>query len=147
MDKAQAIAEVLAKISSHERKRRQVYRSEVHGQLPFDPRGMEEPAPTLEISTSGSGELSIGLERQDIAGVYIKICGPYQPLNRTSISVFLELVSQIEKTSSALPPGVSNPASEAKLAFERLINKLDNLELDFDRLAERAGKYYLKQSK
>jgi hypothetical protein len=67
MDKAQAIAEVLAKLSAHERKRRQVYRSEVHGQLPFDPRGMEEPAPTLEISTSGGGEVSIGLERQDIA--------------------------------------------------------------------------------
>jgi autophagy-related protein 11 len=68
MEKAQAIAEVLAKLSSHERKRRQVYRSEVHGQLPFDPRGMEEPAPTLEISTSGGEELAIGLERHDIAG-------------------------------------------------------------------------------
>lgn len=68
MEKAQAIAEVLAKLSSHERKRRQVYRSEVHGQLPFDPRGMDEPAPTLEISTSGGEELAIGVERQDIAG-------------------------------------------------------------------------------
>ncbi|KAG8707860.1 oligomeric, coiled-coil, peripheral membrane protein [Ceratobasidium sp. 395] len=120
-DKAQAIAEVLAKLSAHERKRRQVYRSEVHGQLPFDPRGMEEPAPTLEISTSGGGEVSIGLERQDIA-------------------VFLELVAQIESTPSeaALPPNTPHPASEARIAFERLIMKLDNLESDFDRLAERA---------
>ncbi|KAG8745720.1 oligomeric, coiled-coil, peripheral membrane protein [Ceratobasidium sp. 414] len=115
MDKAQAIAEVLAKLSAHERKRRQVYRSEVHGQLPFDPRGMEEPAPTLEISTSGDGEVSIGLERQDIA-------------------------AQIESTpnGTTLPPNIPHPASEARIAFERLIAKLDNLESDFDRLAGRA---------
>ncbi|KAG8700065.1 oligomeric, coiled-coil, peripheral membrane protein, partial [Ceratobasidium sp. 394] len=121
VDKAQAIAEVLAKLSAHERKRRQVYRSEVHGQLPFDPRGMEEPAPALEISTSGGGEVSIGLERQDIA-------------------VFLDLVAQIESTPSGvtLPQDTQHPASEARIAFERLIAKLDHLESDFDRLAERA---------
>ncbi|KAJ1311221.1 hypothetical protein OPQ81_009721 [Rhizoctonia solani] len=121
MEKAQAIAEVLAKISSHERKRRQVYRSEVHGQLPFDPRGMEEPAPTMEISTSGGEEPAIALERQDIAAL-------------------LDLISQIERSSSmlTLPPGVLNPAAEARLAFERLITKLDSIESDFDRLAERA---------
>ncbi|KAF8761167.1 Autophagy-related protein 11 [Rhizoctonia solani] len=120
-EKAQAIAEVLAKISSHERKRRQVYRSEVHGQLPFDPRGMDEPAPTMEISTSGGEEPAIAMERHDIA-------------------VFLDLLSQIERSSNlvTLPPGVLNPASEARLAFERLIAKLDNIESDFDRLAERA---------
>ncbi|CAE6433251.1 hypothetical protein ACGC1H_001539 [Rhizoctonia solani] len=121
MEKAQAIAEVLAKISSHERKRRQVYRSEVHGQLPFDPRGMEEPAPTVEISTSGGEEPAIAMERHDI-------------------TVFLDLISQIEQSSNmlTLPPSVFNPASEARLAFERLIAKLDTLESEFDRLAERA---------
>ncbi|CAE6533282.1 unnamed protein product [Rhizoctonia solani] len=121
MEKAQAIAEVLAKISSHERKRRQVYRSEVHGQLPFDPRGMEEPAPTVEISTSGGEEPAISMERHDI-------------------TVFLDLISQIERSSNLLTlgPGVLNPASEARLAFERLIAKLDNIESEFDRLAERA---------
>ncbi|CAE6396137.1 unnamed protein product [Rhizoctonia solani] len=121
MEKAQAIAEVLAKISSHERKRRQVYRSEVHGQLPFDPRGMDEPAPTMEISTSGGEEPAIAMERHDIAA-------------------FLELISHIEQSSnlSTLPPGVLNPASEARLAFERLVAKLDNIESDFDRLAQRA---------
>ncbi|KAG9125100.1 oligomeric, coiled-coil, peripheral membrane protein [Ceratobasidium sp. 392] len=121
MDKAQAIAEVLAKLSAHERKRRQIYRSEVHGQLPFDPRGMEEPAPALEISTSGGGEISISLERQDI-------------------EVFLELVAQIENAPSGdpLPPNTPHPASEARIAFERLISKLDNLESDFDKLAGRA---------
>lgn len=65
----------------------------------------------------------------------------------TPASVFLELVSQIERTSSALPPDVSNPASEARVAFERLITKLDNLESDFDRLAERAGKHNLQRAR
>ncbi|CAE6418999.1 unnamed protein product, partial [Rhizoctonia solani] len=118
MEKAQAIAEVLAKISSHERKRRQVYRSEVHGQLPFDPRGMDEPAPTMEISTSGGEEPPISMERHDIA----------------------DLISQVEQSANllTLPPGVLNPASEARAAFERLIAKLDNIESDFDRLAQRA---------
>ncbi|QRW05476.1 autophagy-related protein 11 [Ceratobasidium sp. AG-Ba] len=112
MDKAQAIAELLAKLSAHERKRRQVYRSEVHGQLPFDSRVMDEPAPTLEISTSGGGEVPITLERQDIA--------------------------ENAPSGASLPPGILHPATEARMAFERLISKLDNLESDFDRLAERA---------
>jgi autophagy-related protein 11 len=52
MDRAQAIAEMMAKLTTTERKRRQSYRSEVHGQLPFDARGMDEPAPSLEITTT-----------------------------------------------------------------------------------------------
>jgi hypothetical protein len=42
----------------------------------------------------------------------------------------------------SLPSGIPNPASEARIAFERLLAKLDSLESDFDRLAERAGMHF-----
>lgn len=54
--------------SANERKRRQVYRSEVHKQLPFEPRGMEEPAPALEINTTGSQEPEFSITRDDLIG-------------------------------------------------------------------------------
>lgn len=38
-----------------------------------------------------------------------------------------------------LPADFLHPASEARVAFERLVAKLDSLESDFDRIAERAG--------
>ncbi|KAJ7802672.1 putative peripheral membrane protein [Mycena olivaceomarginata] len=41
--RAQSILEVMAKLSASERKRRQVHRGEVHGQLPFETRGMDDP--------------------------------------------------------------------------------------------------------
>lgn len=53
-----------------ERKRRQVYRSEVHGQLPFVARGMDEPTPSLEISTSGSADSVFSLGRHDVHGLF-----------------------------------------------------------------------------
>jgi hypothetical protein len=61
------------------------------------------------------------------------------------LSVLLDLISQVEQSANllTLPPGVLNPASEARVAFERLIAKLDNIESDFDRLAQRAGGSFL----
>ncbi|KAF8887526.1 hypothetical protein BD779DRAFT_1526741 [Infundibulicybe gibba] len=64
--RAQSILEVMAKLSASERKRRQVYRSEVHGQLPFETRGMDDPVPTIDFSPSGSTDVSYSLERGDV---------------------------------------------------------------------------------
>ena len=60
--------------SAQERKRRQVYRGEVHGQLPFDTKGMDDPAPSIDFSVSptqtrGSGESAYSLERSDVDGL------------------------------------------------------------------------------
>jgi hypothetical protein len=56
------------KYSAIERKRRQIYRGEVHGQLPFDTRGMDEAVPTLDFSPSGPGDVQYSLEREDVNG-------------------------------------------------------------------------------
>jgi hypothetical protein len=51
-----------------ERKRRQVYRGEVHGQLPFDPKGMDDAVPSIDFSPSGARDTDspYTLERADI---------------------------------------------------------------------------------
>jgi hypothetical protein len=55
-----------------ERKRRQVYRGEVHGQLPFDPKGMEDAVPSIDFSPSGGKDADspYTLERADVSGTF-----------------------------------------------------------------------------
>jgi hypothetical protein len=55
-----------------ERKRRQVYRGEVHGQLPFDPKGMEDTVPSIDFSPSGGKDADslYTLERTDVSGTF-----------------------------------------------------------------------------
>jgi hypothetical protein len=55
-----------------ERKRRQVYRGEVHGQLPFDPRGMDDAVPSIDFSPSGGKDADspYTLERTDIISMF-----------------------------------------------------------------------------
>jgi autophagy-related protein 11 len=43
-----------------------VYRGEVHGQLPFETRGMDDPVPTIDFSPSGGLDLAYLLEREDV---------------------------------------------------------------------------------
>jgi autophagy-related protein 11 len=54
--------------SASERKRRQAYRGEVHGQLPFETRGMDDTVPTIDFSPSGSTDAPYSLEREDVDG-------------------------------------------------------------------------------
>lgn len=56
--------------SANERKRRQVYRGEFHGLLPFDTRGMEDAVPTIDFSPSGGKDLAYSLEREDVDGEF-----------------------------------------------------------------------------
>ena len=55
-----------------ERKRRQVYRGEVHGQLPFDPKGMDDVVPSIDFSPSGGRDTDspYTLERVDISSAW-----------------------------------------------------------------------------
>lgn len=55
--------------SASEKKRRQIYRGEVHGQLPFDPKIPEEPVPSIkDFSTTGGKYTEYSIERKDIEG-------------------------------------------------------------------------------
>ncbi|KAG1745295.1 putative peripheral membrane protein [Suillus lakei] len=103
-----------------ERKRRQVYRGEVHGQLPFDTKGMDDVVPTIDFSPSGSKDGSYSLSRGDI-------------------DVLLQVLSDLESWArSSSDPVAMGSVQEARSAVDRLIAKMDNLEAGFDRIAERS---------
>jgi hypothetical protein len=59
-------------ISAAETERRQTFRDEILGQLPFDLIGMEETLPSVEISVSGEEGTNshYTLERHDISSAY-----------------------------------------------------------------------------
>lgn len=56
-----------------ERKRRQVYRGEVHGQLPFDPKGVDDAVPSIDFSPTGGKDADspYTLERTDVSGAFL----------------------------------------------------------------------------
>lgn len=126
MQRAQAMAEIMAKFSSSERKRRQVYRGESLSLLPFATQGMDMPAPSLEISTMGVEEVPYDISREDV-------------------DALLETMRQIEREHDPLPPGTStsgsgphHPIRATREALEKLLARMDSLEADFDKIAEKS---------
>ncbi|KAJ7670582.1 putative peripheral membrane protein [Mycena polygramma] len=118
--RAQSILEVMAKLSASERKRRQVHRGEVHGQLPFETRGMDDPVPTIDFSPSGNLDASYSLEREDVDGLLL-------------------VLDDLENASRAANDLVALAAvRECRAALEKLVVKMDSLESGFDRIAERS---------
>ncbi|KAF7377787.1 ATG11 domain-containing protein [Mycena sanguinolenta] len=118
--RAQSILEVMAKLSASERKRRQVHRGEVHGQLPFETRGMDDAVPTIDFSPSGNQDASYSLEREDIDGL-------------------LRVLDDLENASRDANDLVALEAvRECRASLDKLIVKMDSLESGFDRIAERS---------
>ncbi|KAJ7136702.1 putative peripheral membrane protein [Mycena epipterygia] len=118
--RAQSILEVMAKLSASERKRRQVHRGEVHGQLPFETRGMDDPVPTIDFSPSGNLDAPYSLEREDVDGL-------------------LRVLDDLENASRTANDLVALAAvRECRAALEKLVVKMDSLESGFDRIAERS---------
>ncbi|KDQ06894.1 hypothetical protein BOTBODRAFT_192771 [Botryobasidium botryosum FD-172 SS1] len=129
-ERAHSLAELMAKLSTTERKRRQLYRSEVHGQLPFEVKGMDDSAPSLEISTKGLSDSPFNLERDDFLAFL-------DALNEMEMSIPVPSTTP-DSQLSADADGVLHPVKDVKLALEKLIMKMDNLEGDFDKWAERS---------
>ncbi|RDB29904.1 Autophagy-related protein 11 [Hypsizygus marmoreus] len=118
--RAQSILEVMAKLSASERKRRQVYRGELHGQLPFETRGMDDPVPTIDFSPSGNLDSTYSLEREDVDGL-LKVLDDLEQYSRSSNDV------------AAL-----KAVRECRAALDKLVARMDSLESGFDRIAERS---------
>lgn len=118
--RAQSILEVMAKLSASEKKRRQIYRGEVYGQLPFDTKGMEDPVPTIDFSPTGGKNQPYSLEREDV-------------------DAFFKVLQDLEEFARSSPsPAVLASVQEARQALEKHVQKMDNLESGFDRIAERS---------
>ncbi|KAJ4473012.1 putative peripheral membrane protein [Lentinula aciculospora] len=121
--RAQNILDVMSKLSSSERKRRQVYRSEIHGQLPFDTKGMDvDPVPTIDYSSSmgDDSDSAYSLERADVDGL-------------------LHVLDDLEQLSRTSDDGAALSAvQECRASLEKMVAKMDSLESGFDRIAERS---------
>ncbi|KAJ7635147.1 putative peripheral membrane protein [Roridomyces roridus] len=118
--RAQSILEVMAKLSTSERKRRQVHRGEVHGQLPFETRGMDDPVPTIDFSPSGNLDAAYSLEREDVDGL-------------------IHVLDDLDSAARVANDDVALAAvQECRASLEKLVLKMDSLESGFDRIAERS---------
>lgn len=121
LGKSQALAELMAKVSARERKRRGKYRSDVAGQLPWEVKGLDEAPPSLEISTSRSSGLAPELDRQDLDNL-------------------LQLVQDIEETlakADAINGDSSGEAlSQVKEVLQQMISRLDSMDDEFHALVE-----------
>ncbi|GBE88766.1 hypothetical protein BKA93DRAFT_774471 [Sparassis latifolia] len=119
--RTQSILEIMAKLSANERKRRQAYRGEVHGQLPFEAHGMDDPVPSIDFSPTASPDSFYSLERADI----------------DDLIRMLDALEQFAQTAQGSAAALSS-VKEARAGLERLIGKMDSLEPGFDRIAERS---------
>ncbi|KAF8740023.1 hypothetical protein AX14_008943 [Amanita brunnescens Koide BX004] len=116
--RAQSILEVMAKLSASERKKRQLYRGEVHGQLPFDTPGMDDPVPAIDFSPTGNPDSQYSLEREDVQGL---------------LRIFDDLTQHASRDPVAL-----KAVNECRGSLDKLVSKMDSLESSFDKIAERS---------
>ncbi|KAF8527616.1 hypothetical protein BU17DRAFT_39351, partial [Hysterangium stoloniferum] len=121
--RAQTIAEIMAKLSANERKQRQIYRGEVHGQLPFDAKGMDDAVPAVEMTSTGVGIINYTIERGDLMMLLEEIDKMEQSQNST------DLISQFNV----------NSLGETRSRLEKLIIRMDSLETTFDKMAEKTS--------
>ncbi|KAH9962908.1 hypothetical protein BC827DRAFT_1195700 [Russula dissimulans] len=121
--RCQVILELMAKLSAAERKRRQLYRGEVHGQLPFEPKGMEDAVPSIDFSPSGGKDAD----------------SPYT-LERTDVNGFLRVLEDLERYAQSLRDNGVTLANirETRANLQRLVDRMNTLETGFDRIAERS---------
>ncbi|KAF9472749.1 hypothetical protein BDN70DRAFT_886621 [Pholiota conissans] len=117
--RAQSILEVMAKASANERKRRQVYRGEVNGQLPFETKGMDDPVPTIDFSPVGGLDSPYSFERRDV-------------------DYLMRILEDLESFAHSNGATMALKAvRECRTALEKQITKMNGLELAFDKIAER----------
>lgn len=119
--KSQALAEVMARVSARERKRRGKYRSDVAAQLPWEVSGMDEAPPSLEISTKAHGS------------------GP--DLDRKEIEALLQLIEEIESTLAQADQISGDTASgghlvQVKDALRELVLRMDSMDEEFAAMLE-----------
>ena len=118
--RAQSILEVMAKLTAAEKRRRQIYRGEVHGQLPFDAKGMDDSVPSIDFSPTGGKEA-------DSEQSY--------PLDRSDVNSFIQVLDDLDQRFRS--PS-AQPFSETRRSLSKLIERMDNIEGSFDKIVERS---------
>lgn len=92
----------------------------MHGLLPFETRGMDDPVPTIDFSPTGSSDSVYSFERADVDGLLRVLDDLDNYMRSSNDSIGLRAVQ------------------ECRIAMEKLIVKMDSLESGFDKIAERS---------
>ncbi|CAO1619834.1 unnamed protein product [Sympodiomycopsis kandeliae] len=126
--KSQALAELMAKVSSRERKRRNKFRTDVAGRLPWEVKGMDDAPPSLEISTSNRGSTNASSN------------GAAPDLDRADLDQMMELLAEVE-TTLAQADAISGDATSHVLkpvreGITQLIARIDDMDDEFALLVE-----------
>ncbi|SJX63570.1 related to ATG11-required for mitophagy [Sporisorium reilianum f. sp. reilianum] len=117
LGKSQSLAELMAKVSASEWKRRQFYRTDVSSLLPWEVKGMDDKPPSLEITTprvSSEGMADLGM---------------------TDLQSLYELLDQVDQRlrqeSDGAEQGADSPIPEVKAALQALAAALQDLDDEF----------------
>lgn len=116
----------------------------MHGQLPFDVKGMDDGVPTIDFSPDRIADPPYSLERMDVDGIVLPSSLPafclvdsYVVVHTGLIGVLGDLEHFAQSTGDA---AAMSSVKEARASLERLIGKMDGIESGFDRIAERSRK-------
>lgn len=120
--KSQALAELMARVSARERRRRGKYRTDVAGQLPWTVKGMDEVPPSLEISTTQSNGTAPDVQRKDVVALL-------QVIEKIE-ATFVE-ADQINGDATS-----GNRLAEVKDALQQLVSRLDEADEEFAVMVE-----------
>jgi chromosome segregation ATPase len=116
LGKSQSLAELMAKLSASEWKRRQFYRSDVSSLLPWEVKGMDDKPPSLEITTPRvSNEGTADLSPADLQALY-------------------ELLDQVDlrlREEAEGEDAAASPIPEVKAALQSLAAALQDLDDEF----------------
>ena len=114
---SQSLAEVMANFSESERKRRNEFRSQAQGALPWEVKVLDDTTPNLEISTGHNAmrNATVSIDRDDINA----------------------LIATLEYAEEQLRPyGQSAVALEVKASVTEALVRLEDLEAEFHHLVE-----------
>ena len=109
---------------------------------------MDLEAPSLEVSTKGMEEGPYDISREDVESEHLDSLCSSTAAYAASLSALLETMRQIEEeTASSFNNGLGSqvahhPMRDTREALEKLVARMDSLETDFDRLAEKSSTFY-----
>jgi autophagy-related protein 11 len=100
---------------------------------------MDEPVPVIDFSPSGSTDSDYSLERVDVDGMLIVFSLVVLYCLQVSFLVMMNVLGDLEQYAKSVNDDIALKAvNECRASLNKLIGKMDGLEMNFDRMAERS---------
>ena len=107
---------------------------------------MDDSVPAVEITSTGFDNTNYSVERDDLMGDSLSKPGMRR---NTDLALCEALLDEIDKMDQAHLTGdgdnnnhlVYNPVRETRSSLEKLVNRMDNLETTFDKMAEKTSTF------